>query len=208
MPTDRDTALRILVRKKQIKKEEWLKLIEARRLFIKDYFNKFTLPELGSLECLESDTYYHELNIDGPEVISGDKKLSLKMQGIFYRQPWGKTKYDHNPSHGFPDGTLQIWGLTRLGSWITVEVNFAGEAGYKHRGYQKAKTVKIERTNLVTIISRTGEKPIEIWRKLGEAVEEWTERCKKLHERALEIREIIKTEDKALSLITHFPIFD
>ncbi|MBU1177190.1 hypothetical protein KKH96_01955 [Patescibacteria group bacterium] len=208
MPTDKDTALRILLRKNKIRKEEWLKLIEARRLLIKQHLNSFTLTELGKTKCLKknSDRYDYELcaelDFDDPKIISDDDRLSLDMQGIFYPQSWNKIKYDFPPSQGFPGGKIQIWGLSRFGQWIIAEVIFLGSAGYKHRKYETAETVKIEKTNLTIIIARTGEEPIKIWGKLGEAVKEWTERRKKLYNQALEINDIIKTENKILSLIT------
>jgi len=214
MPTDKDTALRILLRKNKIRKEEWLKLIEARRLLIKQHLNSFTLTELGKTKCLKknSDRYDYklcaELDFDDPKIISDDDRLSLDIQGIFYPQSWNKIEYDFPPSQGFPGGTKQIWGLARSGDWIITEVVFTGAAGYKDCKYETAKTVKIEKTNLTIIIARTGEEPIDIWRKIGEAVKNWKKKRKELYDKAREIENVIKTEDKVLSLITHFPIFD
>jgi len=216
MPTDKNTALRILVRKRKIGEADWLKLIEARRALIKRHLDKFTLSELGASECL-NDTGRRTYRLDNkplvdnrehPKVISKDKELSLKTQGIFCIQPWDKIKYDYPQIHGFPGGIMLIWGLIRSGHWIIVEVRFKGTAGYKHRGRELSETVKIEKTDLATIIARTEEKPIEIWKMLGEAVKKWTEKRKKLYEDTLKINDIIKTENKALSLITFFPIFN
>jgi len=212
MPTDKNTALRILVRMTKIREEEWLKLIEARRNLIKKDLNSFTLKELGETKCLRKnyDGYDRELcvklNFDNPEIITNSQELSLRMQGLFHCQSWDKIKYDY--PRGFSEGTIQIWGLARSGDWIIAEVIFTGTAGYKYRKFETAKTVKIEKVDLATIIAKTGEKPIEIWETLGESVKEWTERCKKLYEHVLKIRKTIETEDEALSLITHLPIFD
>ncbi len=208
MPTDKNTALRILVRKTQINLNEWIKMIEARRAFIKPHLSSFTLSELGELKCLKCDNIYHKIHDNEPDVISEDESLSLRMQGIFYRQPWDKIAFDYPCSFGFPDGTMQAWGLARSGHWIIAEIRFTGESGYKKRGYERAKMVKIEKTNLTTIISRTEEKPIKIWKKLGESVKEWTKKRKELFEKAVAIEKQIRTEDAALSLITRFLIFD
>jgi len=215
MPTtDKKTALQVLVRKDKIRKEEWLELIEARRALIKKHLDNFTLRELGETKCLRKNyggfdrELCAKLNFDNPEIISDDKKLSLKTQGIFHCQSWDSIKYDYPPNRGFPGGTIQIWGLARSGDWTIAEVVFTGGAGYKHRVLETAKSVKIEKTDLRTVLAITGEKPIEIWKKLGEAVKEWMKKRKELYDQAFEIYSIIKSENKALLLTTFFPIFD
>ncbi len=216
MPTDKDTAFGILVRtrKNEIGEEEWIKLIEARRNFIKPHLDRFTLLELGKTKCLRKNysgfdrDLCTELAFDNPEIISDDGELSLKTQGIFNCQSWDNIKYDYPPSHRFPGGTMQIWGLARSGDWIIAKIAFTGKAGYKHRVLETAETAEIEKTDLATIISRTGEKPIDIWRTLGNAAEEWKKKSKILYKHALKIYETFEIEDRLLALITNLPTFD
>ena len=201
-------GLELFIRKDRLSDEEWFVLIEARRSLIKPYLNTFTLPELGSLKCLCRASFTHELSMDCPE-IGGDEKFSLETQGIFYPQPW--SAIERIPNSGLrprpgdvscPDGIMQVWGLTRSGLWILAEVRFVGEAGYKRRGYERAKTVVIRQVDLSTIISKTKEEPQKMWRDLGEVIKEWAEFRERLYNQALNIARMVGIEELALSLIS------
>lgn len=205
-------GMELLVRKNPLNDKEWLNLIEARRSLIKPHLDTFTLPELGSLKCLRSElSFTHELRINNPTLLmskSGDERFSLKTQGIFRLQPRSAVEYIPNsgyrPSPGgvaCPDGTMQIWGLTRSGLWILVEVRFVGEDGYKERGYERAETVEITEVNLPTIMSKTKEKPQKMWEELGKAIKGWAEFREGLYNQALNLARMVEIEELALSLI-------
>ncbi len=201
-------GMELLVRKNQLTDVEWFALLEARRSLVKPHLDTFTLPELGSLKCFRRElSFTHELRLDGPKVI-GDERFSLKTQGIFRPQPW--SAIERIPNSGYrpppggvacPDGTMQIWGLTRSGLWILAEVRFVGEDGYKERGYERAKTVEITEVNLPTIVSKTKEKPQRIWEELGKAIKEWVEFREGLYNQALNLARMVGIEELALSLI-------
>ncbi len=196
------------VRKDQLTNEEWLGLIEARRSLIKPHLDTFTLPELGSLQCLRSETSFtHALNLDVSATI-GDERFSLKTQGLFYEQPWSAE--ERIPNSGAcrdpgdcpcPDGVKRIWGLTRSGLWVLVTVSFVGEEGYKNRGYEKAYTVEIQEVDLPTIVAITKEKPQKMWLKLGEAIKKWAGFRKGLYDQALGLAQAVEAEELMFSLI-------
>ena len=108
-------GLEILVRDGR----KWLELIEARREQIKPYLDKCSLKTLGSLECLQFESFKHSINLDGPSVICPGKQFSLETQGIFNLQPYSSIY--HVPNTGYSDGRvyvpkdgiMKIWGLTR-----------------------------------------------------------------------------------------------
>ena len=200
-------GLEMLVRKRSLSKNDWFALVEARRSLIKPHLNTFTLPELGSLECLERESFKHDLYVDAPKVI-GDKRFSLKMQGIFYSQPWSAIERDvksgYRPGPGgvsVPNGIMQIWGLARSGSWILAEVKFVGSAGYKGRGYERAVSVSVTEMDLPTIISKAKVEPEEVWRGLGKAIEEWFDFRENLRNQAFNILRMVQIEELALSLV-------
>lgn len=200
------TGLDLLARKKTLTTGEWHQLIEARRLLIKPHLNSFTLRELGDLECLRTETFMHSLRIDSP-TITGDERFSLKTQGIFHRPSSGiqripNSGFRGSPGEGScPNGTMFIWGLTRDALWILAEITFTGEAGYKRRGYERAQTVDIQESDLITIVDATKSTPIAIWEKLGEVIKSWVQFREGLYHQALELGRVVKTEELMFSLI-------
>ncbi len=199
-------GLELLARKKPLTAGEWHQLIEARHSLIKPHLNSFTLSELGDLKCLRTETFSHELRFDSPTLI-GDERFSLKTQGIFDRPYSGIQRI---PDSGFrgapgegsiPDGKMYIWGLTRNALWVLVEVTFKGEVRYKRRGYEKAETVDIQESDLITIVDMTKTELEEIWKHLGETVKGWVQSREHLYNVALELGRIVEIEELILSTI-------
>ena len=200
-------GLEMFVRRKQLTDEEWFSLIENRRELIKPHLDSFTLAELGSLKCLRSAHFSHELRLDAP-ALTGDKQFSLKTEGIFNAQTWSAVEKIPNSGYQPPpggvnvrDGTMQVWGLTRSGFWILVAINFVGESGYKERGYERAKTVNITEADLPTIVAKTKEKPQQIWEDLGKTIKSWAEHRESLYNQALGFARMIEIEERIFSLI-------
>jgi|GEM_PF-2540718 len=202
-------GLKILIRKNKLNDKEWLDLIEARRQLILPHLDSFTLPELASVPCLRSEiSFTHELRFDKP-TLTGDNRFSLKIQGIFRKQPYSAIKRISNSGYqaspggvSCPDGTMLVWGLTRSGLWILVTIDFVGEAGYKDRGYERATTVEIVESDLSTIVAKTKEEPWQMWNELGRAIKGWRERRKSLYHEALALAQMVETEELALSLVS------
>lgn len=202
-------GLEFFVRRKQPNDGDWFELIEARRALLKPYLDSFTLPELGSLELLHGDNFMHELQVDGPTVIGDKQRFSLKTQGIFHKSLVAVEKI---PNSGYnslrggegvyvPDGVGQVWGLTRSGLWVLVSISFVGEAGYKSRGYERAKTVEIREVELYVIVEKTREKPLWVWKELGKAIKEYAEFRKELYDEALNLARMVQIEELTFSLI-------
>jgi len=108
-------GLEVFVRKNQLADEEWFGLIEARRELIKPHLDSFTLPELGSFECMRSEvSFTHELRLD-VSTTTGDERFSLKTQGIFRIQPWSAV--ERIPNSGNNVKQIKITSLhSRLGN--------------------------------------------------------------------------------------------
>ena len=201
-------GLEVFVRKNQLIDEEWFGLIEARRELIKPHLDSFTLPELGTLECMRSETSFtHMLRLDIATTI-GDERFSLKTQGILRIQPWSAVERIPNSGHrpppggvNCPDGTMRVWGLTRSGLWVLVTIGFVGENGYKDRGYERARTVEIVETDLPAIATKTKEKPQRMWKELGKVIKGFAEHRKSLYNQALNLAQMVEVEELAFSLI-------
>jgi hypothetical protein len=201
-------GLKILVRKQPITDDDWFRLIEARCSLLKSHLNSFTFSELGSFNCLRSGlNETHAIWKDNETgTIIGDHRVGLDTQGIFCCP---KSSIERIPGSGYqappggvscPDGKLHIWGFTRYAEWILVTVEFKGESGYKCGGYERAGRVYIEEVDLETIIAKTKTTPEEIWRELGRAIRNGTERRRELYENALGIARTVEIEESVLSL--------
>ncbi|HZS43196.1 MAG TPA: hypothetical protein VFA52_03195 [Candidatus Paceibacterota bacterium] len=208
MPSINTEVLEKLVRPNQPTREEWVELIEARRKLIKSHLDKFTLPTLGKLECMKSESgFCHEISFDGPTTV-GNENFSLETQGIFHLQPLqavktvpnsGYRSYPSGPS--VPNGSKVVWGLTRSGLWVLATIHFIGLPGYKERGREKAEIIEIQQANLPTIIGATEEEPQQIWEKLGEAIKRWARRREELYNQALNLARVVEIEELSVSLI-------
>ena len=200
-------GLEVLIQKQTLTTSDWLKLIEARCALIKPYLGSFTLSKLGDLKCLRTElSFTHRLLDDFALFTAGDHLSALNTQCIFYCP---KTGIKRIPNSGYqappggvscPDGIMHIWGFTRAASWVLVTVNFKGEAGYKNRGYERAYGVCVEIASLEEIVAKTESTPEEIWKELGRAIKEWTRRREELYHEALQMAQIVETEELALSL--------
>lgn len=200
-------GLEVFVRKDQFADEEWFGLIEARRELIKPHLDSFTLPELGSLECMWSESrFMHMLRLD-VSTSTGDERFSLKTQGIFHVQSWSAVERITNSGYYLPagvnysGGTKRVWGLTRSGLWTLVTIGFVDEVGYKGRGYERARTVEIVEADLPTIATKTKEKPQRMWEELGKVIKDFAEHRKSLYDQALNIARMVEIEELAFSLV-------
>lgn len=185
---------------------QWLSLIEARRELIKPHLDSFTLSELGSFEWLMAESRFgHSLRLDVP-TLTGDERFSLKTQGIFSLQSYVERipDKDHHPAFGpirCSNGIKRAWGLTRSGLWALVTISFADEAGYKGRGYERAKTVDIVEIDLSTIFTETKVKPEQMWRDLGVAVKKFTQHREMLYNQARSLALMIEVEETMLRFV-------
>jgi hypothetical protein len=200
-------TLQILVRNQALTPDDLLALIEARRVAILPYLDRFTLSELGSVKILRNESFAHELKTDNPH-ITGDEKFSLRTQGIFRAQPWKEIQRflgtGYQPGNGgvaVPNGIAVVWGLTRAGEWMLAEVHYHGEAGYKWRGYERAHTVHIRVVELVDVLQRTKETPEKILKALGEEVRAWVNHRRGLYNAAKALGDRISNEDMLFDLI-------
>lgn len=208
MPLPRQKrAFALLVRQEPPTDEEWLELLEARRVLIRPHFDSFTLPTLGHLECLYNEMpFTHRLPNDAP-TLTGDEGFSLETQGIFCaphlaRKTIPESGWQPGPGgSACPDGTLYIWGLTRKGQWILAKVVFKGKAGYKERGYEKAQTVDIRESTLPEIVAQTKTTPYQIWLEIGQVIKDWAKFRRGLYECALGIADQVETEEDMLALV-------
>lgn len=204
MPSPTD-GLKVFLRKGEVEIDEWLHLLEARANLLRPHLDSITLPELKRLKCLRMGTFEHDLSSDNFNVETvGD--CSLRMQGIFRVQHWENveripgTGFAPAYSTKFQDGIVRAWGLTRKGKWVLITILFSGQPGHKEHGYEKPEFVKIEETDLVTILTATKEKPERIWLELGKEVRAFVEHRKRLLWTAERLESVVEAEESAYYL--------
>jgi hypothetical protein len=173
-----------IISKKSLTKEEWYELIRYRCSCLRDYLDSFTLPQLGKLSCLNSATHTsHNLMDDDPQFIS-PPGLTLKTQGIF------SLPVDIEPS------LKRLWCFSRDCHWLLIEVKFENSGIY-----QKATRVRIQNSDLSTIITRMNIEPITIWNKLSQTVNLWKITHEHPYLTASKLAQLMSTENEIISIV-------
>lgn len=197
----------LLLRTDPLGHEEWMQLLESRRLLLKQHLDKFSLERLGEIECLSSESHYHKINQDHPEVVA-EADLDLDTQGIFGR---GETTFEQvkvpsapwsgwGPETETLGGVVNLWGLSRKGEWLVIQVEFKREPGYKNRGNDRAVRVTAK-TTTVSELAEVALSPQYVWDQLGQTVAQWTEQRLRLYLQANELLAVIRAASAAVSEI-------
>lgn len=199
-------SIEIFARQHPLTSDDWIQLVENRRELIKPHLDSFSLPTLGSLECLKIEHWMGKLGHETKT--SGDERFSLKTQGIFFLQPHNAIeRFIHTEHRGEPgnilpsDGTKKAWGLTRSGQWIICTIGFVGSSGYKGRGREVATGIGIVEADVPAILAETKTSPTEIWRALGQAIKEFAEHRRRLYSQAQSLANMIEVDELLLRFV-------
>ena len=153
-------GLTILARQNALTEKDWFELLEARRKLIEKHLRDMTLKSLGELRFIHDYFHEHALKMDEPKLI-GDTRFTLDTRGIFPSDKGSagvtNTEYHHTPEtlarsltggSSLVSTTERLWGFTRNGKWIGVEVFVTrSEQPYKYEG----RTEEVARAETVSI---------------------------------------------------------
>ena len=177
-----------------------------------------TLKTLGDLDMIHDYSHTHNLRRDKPEVIyrgQGEPHdLSLDTRGIFPSDDnWagvsGNTEYHREGGRDIGDvfaTTYKIWGLTRDGEWLAIEV-YATRAyePYKYEGrtelVERVKTIWVEEVPFPMVCQFSKRTPQEIWTRLGEVVKKWAEHREHLFDQANGLAKTVQVEESLVKLL-------
>jgi len=154
----------LFLRTKPVSSQEWPSILNHRARLLSRYLSSMDLMRLGNVRCLLTNGgKSHTLRDDPSAIIESPKDISLDTLGIFRPQVSKKT---------IPDSFL-IWGLTSIGEWLLIRVQFKIEQRrYAHRtgrmSYQRATRIHITRETIENILTQTQEDPRSIWLELGQ----------------------------------------
>lgn len=185
-------ALGILTRKGPLTRPEWEELLELIRTQLKNYFDKFTLERLADVNCMRGNhphlTHVIKDHFDNHhvKVVSEDPKLSLDTQGIFGVQPLEFVKVRKNHK----GGGKKLWGLSRKGEWLLVEVVFSTRPEHyviDVWGYETTTKVTIRRVTPTEMLDETHVEPGEIVDTIAKVVNGWVESHRRSLNSALSI---------------------
>ncbi|HMP67173.1 MAG TPA: hypothetical protein PKA60_00285 [Candidatus Paceibacterota bacterium] len=182
----------MFIEKRNLTIERWVDLLVSRRKQITQFFDSFTLPELGSFRSpRDDDREIYDLNHDNPGfwgdlfLIKNGDGLFKDIQGIFGEQPVSRIKIFDPLTKSIVTGPLDwsknytgvkyLWGITRSAQWVLVKVDFDLE---KLHGYcrERATRVEVKGSNPGEILEITGTNPLDIWMTMGRQVDDWTNR--------------------------------
>ncbi len=202
-------GLRTLAARGPLADDDWCALLEARHRLIAPQLDRFTLPSLGTFQCLKTESHWTRQISCFVSNTTGDSRFSLETQGLF-GYSWSsreETSPDRHVNMWYAqtlhpaDGCLRIWGLTRKGNWIIATVVYVGEEGYKGRGAERATEIGIREVTIQELVAQSKCHPREIWRALGKRFHELVQIRRAQYENAREIAAVMNTEEQLEALI-------
>lgn len=206
---DDTSALPCLARTEPLGMDDWLNLIEARKRLVEPLFDRLTLPRLDQLKCLLDKfspgfsgmvRQWRDFSADSP-AIGGKVPFSPETQGIF--GAWRHEPANFTGSNPLCPGFTMVWGLTRRGEWLKVQVDFEVIPGASYDGYgwERATTIISKKTDPRTLLADAALPPQDIWDKIGSVIKDACENRRFLYERTLAVATQIKAEEALLELV-------
>lgn len=187
-------VLKELLEGKKASREQLMRVLEERRRILVECMKSFSQKTLGQLACLDSgDGFYHELKQDGPLVISADNEFSLDTRGFFARNLFAQERH----------GQRLAFGIDQE-SWLLLKIEYFNEESnriWPHK-HEKAASVQVYRTGLLTILDEIGIEPSHIWMYFKMITEEWVSSRKSLYEQALKVAQGMNEEDSIFRMIS------
>ncbi|MFA5997078.1 MAG: hypothetical protein WC791_01160 [Candidatus Paceibacterota bacterium] len=187
-----NVVLEELLEGKKASREQKMRMLENRRELIVRCMSSFSQKTLGQLACLDSGNgSYHELREDKPNVVSLDGEFRLDTRGFFAGNSLCKR-------------TRGSWECTTFGidsrSWLLVKTSYIQENITS--GYEKALSVRVIPTELLSILEEVGIEPDHIWKYFFRMVtEDWVSDRRKLYDEACRVAQGMKEEDAIFRMI-------
>lgn len=196
----------LLLRTTRLSSEEWIQLVESRRLLLNPYLKCFSLKCLSESGYLHQEGGSHVLADDEPEV-DAEEGLSLDTQGIFdrskYTHIYGRQWSSVDSRERLPiGGSFCLWGLSRKAEWVVACVEY--NIDRQHRGpfYERATKITIRRyATIGELVKAVDIEPRRVWELLGRTVSAWTEARLKLYAKAARLQAIVEAESAAVDKI-------
>jgi len=187
MPNHNGDGMQILVRRDQVTKDEWIKLINARKALIEPLMDKVSLKTLGdSWVSREGGFKIREASF---KTFSLEFNNPLGLQGFFAEKGSIPTEELEKRIYG-------LWGITRSGVWVLVLMVSHLE---NHRF--EMREISVLRSTPKKIMEELGISAKEVWDQLGIFVKNAVKERERLLDEIKNIKDIILAEDAVLSLI-------
>lgn len=207
MPSERErenAGLRLLLRRDPLSKADWIQMVEAMRLFIKPYFDVFTLPTLGSVVFEGIGGRLHLFDPIYLEVFKADD--GLKTNGIFFNfltdlpQLATLKKMARIAGERFSYHLeLKFLGLDRSGNWLKITIYCLLDSN--NLGGRKPVAVSVKTDELEKILAETGQSPRQVWRQMCAQIRTWEKRHADLHYKAQYLSNAVGYIESAVALI-------
>ncbi len=205
-----NNGLQILVRRGVLTERDWQKLVEARVEMLKKHFKDIPAATIGDLYMVKDYYGNHSLKMDEPALNNDPRTFTLETRAIFSKDHHGYPSISVNTEHhrdasNYPIATTEkFWGLTRDGSWITIEVFITrSQQPHRHRTEEvaKAEWVAIKKSTLKEM-SEFSKRDFEyLWRRLGEVIVEWSKHRESLYQDAKRLADKVAFEEELLKLV-------
>ena len=199
MPSKNSDGLRLLVRREPLTKEDWIKMIEARRALIKPHLDSISFGTLGKFV----GEFY---SVSRPQRKSlRELFVCLVDDGVFSTQ--GHFRLMDQRWIGEEIRYEPVWGLTRSGDWFYATGIYTrrfGDGNYhwQPQSFCVTDSIGIHTQNLVERLRLDVENSEEmVYWELEKMIKDVTEKRRCLYEELKAVRNIMMAENAALSLI-------
>lgn len=206
----KEEGLAILARQFPLTDDDWFLLTSYRCQLISSCLHFMTLETVGDLKMIHDYFHTHDLKRDQPQV-EGDEEFGLTTRGIFPPDDsWAEVSANiehHRDSFGYAAATTEkLWGLTRNGKWITIEVFITrSRVPYKTPGrteeVARAEKVIIRKASLREVSAFSKRSLEYLWRRLGRVIKDWAEERELLYNDASELREVVLREEAVAEIV-------
>lgn len=181
-----------LARRTEITENDWFELLRERAGELKEHLRNMTLKSLGELRIIHDCWNEHSLARDAPKILDDLSAFSLETRGIFPEDEGiGLTatvsEYDYTAEgrariqkceRPLYPSTQKLWGLTRNGAWIGIEVQVVRSLRLynepdRYEEAAKAETVSIREMPLEELCAFAKRSPRQMWERFGDVAEDW-----------------------------------
>jgi hypothetical protein len=179
-----------LVRREPLSKEDWVNLLESRRLQILPFLSKISLQTLGTFRCVPSRKVEGGRTALGADRPANQSSLKnpLAFQGLFYESVWWKKSG--------VEAETTVYGLRRDGKWLFIKVKLYTADPEQ----QKATDLYVEELSTADMLNRQVV-PKVLWQKMGRAILQIVEKRRLLYEQLRPLEVEILNEESAFQLI-------
>lgn len=176
-----EVLIKAKIEKRELSKEEWLKIIQLRLDQLKKNFRMLPIETLASKFGYKFDEM--NFSVNGKVVKSFNMESLFKERIIFSKEK----KIQNLKNNGEHD--LSYWAITKKGEWLVIKI-------VKKIDYQEILISLVELEEIFDEINDLNYKTV--FKNISEYFSDFTKRRKELYDEVFEISQILEFENSQI----------